>query len=301
MVQSPSMKSQNIGSTVLLTISIVAIISLVLLEAGLGSMRFNDPVMYERERSETIAVSVAALLDQIASVPMWKHIVFWIGIFFIVLLLTALLPPELRKKLLWSIVRLALFALAVFYIVQHREGLGILSSESAAFGEGISVPDPESIAPPVFTPPDLPPMLTYFISVAVLLVTFGLLWFFGKKFASLRTRPPAEASLDDIAAAARQSLDEMSSGSDWEDAIVRCYARMSEAVSRRRGLYRDSAMTPDEFASHLTRSGLPADSVRRLTRLFESVRYGARSAGDRERDEASDCLTDILRYCGEPA
>lgn len=295
------MKQQNVGRVILLIVSLFAILALVLLEAGLGSVQFNDAIQYERERSETIGISVAALLDQIASVPMWKHIVFWVGIFFIVLLLTALLPPELRKKLLWSVVRLALFALAVFYIVQHRQAFGILSSESAAFGEGISVPAPETIAPPVFTPPDLPPMLTYFISVAVLLVTFGLLWFFGRKFASMRTPRPADASLEDIAAAARQSLDELSAGGDWEDAIIRCYARMSEVVSRRRGLIRDSAMTPDEFASYLTRSGIPSDSVRRLTRLFESVRYGARSAGDRERDEASACLTDILRYCGEPA
>jgi len=294
------MKSQN-ARPVLLAVSMLAILALVLLAAGLGSVEFNDAVMYERGRSETIAVNVAALLDQIASVSMWKHIVFWIGVFFIVLLLTALLPPELRKKLLWSVVRLALFALAVFYIVQHREAFGVLSSGEATFGEGISVPDPETVAQPAFAPPDLPPMLTYFISVAVLLLTFGLLWLFGKKFASMRTRPQTDASLDDIAAAARQSLDELSAGENWHDAIVRCYARMNEAVSRRRGLHRDSAMTPDEFASHLTRSGLPAEPVQRLTRLFESVRYGARSAGDRERDEASACLSDILRYCGEPA
>ena len=295
------MKSQNTGRLVLLIVSLFAILALVLLEAGLGSMRFNEAVQYQRERSETIAVSVAALLEQIASVPMWKHIVFWVGIFFIVLLLTALLPPELRKKLLWSVVRLALFALAVFYLVQHRQIFGILNSENAAFGEGVSIPNPQTIAPPVFTPPDLPPMLTYFISVAILLVTFGLLWLFGKKFASMRIRPPSDSSVDDIAAAARQSLDEMSAGENWENAIVRCYARMSEAVSRSRGLHRGSAMTPGEFASHLTRSGLPADAVRRLTRLFESVRYGGRSAGERERDEASACLSDILRYCGESA
>ncbi|MBV6396170.1 MAG: hypothetical protein HFACDABA_01763 [Anaerolineales bacterium] len=295
------MKLKPAGRVAILMVSIFAIIALVLLAAGLESLQFNDPVMYERERSETIAVNVAALLDQIASVSMWKHIVFWVGIFFIVLLLTALLPPELRKKLLWSIVRLALFALAVFYLVQHRQAFGILSSEQATFSEGISVPSADTVAEPLFAPPNLPPMLTYFISVAVLLVTFGLLWFFGKRFASMRTRPQADAALDEIASAARQSLDELSAGEKWEDAIVRCYARMSDSVSRRRGLHRDSAMTPDEFASHLTRSGLPADPVRRLTRLFESVRYGARSAGDRERDEASACLSDILRYCGEPA
>ena len=295
------MKLQNTGRAILLTVALLAILSLVLLESGLGSVQFNNPVQYQRQRSETIAISIAALLDQIAAVPMWKHIVFWIGIILIALLLTALLPPEMRKRLLWSLVRLALFAIAVFYLVQNRERFGILNSEAATFSDSASVPDVETVVPPDFNPPDLSPVLTYIISVAVLLVTFGLLWFVGRKFASRRTLPRADSSLEDIAAAARQSLDELADGRDWENAIVRCYARMSEAVSRRRGLHRDSAMTPDEFASHLTRSGLPADSVRRLTRLFESVRYGARSAGDRERDEASACLTDILRYCGEPA
>ncbi len=295
------MKLKPTGRAILVSLSLLAVLALVLLEAGIGSVQFNDPVQYERERSETIAVSVAALLDQIAAVPMWKHVVFWIGVMLIVLLLTALLPPEIRKKLLWSVFRLAVFALAVFYLVKHRDAFGILESEEATFGEGISVPQPEMIAPPSFTPPDLPASLTYLLSLALLLVTFGLLWFVGRKFASMRTPPAHDASLDDIAAAARQSLDELADGNDWEDAIVRCYARMSDAVSRRRGLHRDSAMTPEEFASHLTRSGLPADPVRRLTRLFESVRYGARSAGDRDRAEASACLTDILRYCGEPA
>ena len=295
------MKSQNIGRAILLALSLFAIAALVLLAAGLGSMHFNDPIQYQEKQSEAIYFSVAAFIEQIASVPLWKQIVFWLGTLFIVLLVTSLLSPELRKKLLWSVARLALLCLAVFYLVQNRERFGILNFDPVLLGENASAPAPETVPPPIFIAPDLPPALVYIISVAVLLVTFGLLWFFGRGFASLRTHPAHDAPLDDIAAAARQSLDELSAGTDWEDAIVRCYARMSDVVSRRRGLYREAATTPDEFASHLTRSGLPADSVRRLTHLFESVRYGARPAGDREREEASACLTDILRYCGEAA
>ena len=294
------MRLQNTGRAILIALSLFAIVALVLLEAGLGTVNFNEPVQYERERSESIAISVAALLDHIASIPVWKHVVFWIGVFFVVLLITALLPPEMRKRLLWSVIRLALFTFLVIYVIRHREEFGLFGLDQFMPERSLPAPSPETIAPPTFTAPELPAMLTYFISVAVLLAVFGLLWFIGRKFTSSRASSRTDDSLDDIAAAARQSLDEMSAGQDWEDAIIRCYARMSEAVSRRRGLRRESAMTADEFASHLTRSGLPAEPVRRLTRLFESVRYGARFAGERERDEASACLTDILRYCGEP-
>ena len=76
---------------------------------------------------------------------------------------------------------------------------------------------------------------------------------------------------------------------------------MSDAVSRNRGLFRAKAMTPAEFARRLERAGLPGDAVRRLTRLFEAVRYGGRKSSQKEINEAVSCLTAILHYCGEAA
>ena len=76
---------------------------------------------------------------------------------------------------------------------------------------------------------------------------------------------------------------------------------MTEVVSRRRGFHRAVDVTPSEFAAHLEQSGLPAEAVRRLTRLFESVRYGARTSSPRESAEAADCLRAVLHYCGETA
>ena len=96
-------------------------------------------------------------------------------------------------------------------------------------------------------------------------------------------------------------LRDLSSGGDWADAITNCYVRMSEVVSRTRGLYRQEAMTPAEFAFRLERAGLPGDPVRRLTRLFEAVRYGARKPARNEINEAVSCLNAILQYCGEAA
>ena len=282
-------------------IFLLAVLALILLASGLHDVHFAEPRQFNRAESESIRFSVAALVEGLASIPRWKQVLFWVGVYLLVLIVTTLLSPELRKKLLWAIARLAILSLVVLYLVQNRERFGLLDFAPLDLGASQATTPPVDLAPPVFSPPDLPPALTYLLSVALLLLTFGLLWLFGRRFASRRLRPAKDLSLEDIAAAARSSLRGLSAGLAWDDAILQCYVRMTEVVARKRGHQRDLAATPSEFAAHLERSGLPAESVRRLTRLFESVRYGARASGERERAEAADCLREVLHYCGETA
>ena len=293
------MKSLFTKRIIFLALSALAILALVLLASGLRDVNFAEPRQFNRAESESISASVAALVEELASIPRWKQALFWIGIYLLVFVVTSILSPELRKQLLWGVARLAILSFVILYLVQNRERLGLLDFDPLRLNDPQAGPPNVDIAPPVFSPPDLPPALTYLISVAVILLTIGLLWLFGRGFSSLRTRPAKGLSLEDIAAVARSSLHDLSTGRDWEDTILQCYARMTEVVSRRRGYHRDPGMTPSEFASDLERSGLPSDAVRRLTRLFESVRYGARTSVARENAEAADCLREVLHYCGE--
>jgi hypothetical protein len=107
-------------------------------------------------------------------------------------------------------------------------------------------------------------------------------------------------SLQALARIARSSLRDLSDGRETTDVIMNCYFRMSDVVWDKRNLQRGPGMTPAEFASRLEEAGLPGDAVRRLTRLFESVRYGDRKAGPKDVNEAVACLTTILQYCEEP-
>jgi len=75
---------------------------------------------------------------------------------------------------------------------------------------------------------------------------------------------------------------------------------MSDVVADKRKLHREIAMTPQEFALRLERAGVPGDAVRRLTGLFEIVRYGDRKSAPKDVTEAVSCLNTILHYCGEP-
>jgi hypothetical protein len=293
------MKSLLARRNIFLALSALAILALVVLASGLRDVSFAEPRQFSRAESESISFSVAALVEGLASIPRWKQVLFWVGVYLIVLIVTSILSPELRKKLLRAVFRLGVLILLLLYVVQNRERFGLANLEPLNLGDSQITPPTLNLAPPVFSPPDIPPALTYLISVAVILLTMSLLWFFGRGFSARRTRPAKDLSLEDIAAAARSSLHDLSTGLDWQNSIIRCYESMTEVVSRRRGLQRDSHLTPSEFASHLEQSGLPSEAVRRLTRLFESVRYGARTSGERGSTEAADCLREVLRYCGE--
>ena len=152
---------------------------------------------------------------------------------------------------------------------------------------------------PVFEPPQVSPAFSYLVSFGFALLWLAVMWglYRGwKKYQRMNNQKP----LEELARIARSSLDELASGRNSSDVIINCYLRMSDVVSRRRQLHRAVAMTPHEFALRLEQAGLPGDAVKRLTRLFEGVRYGDRKSGPRDVNEAVSCLTTILNYCGEP-
>ncbi len=107
-------------------------------------------------------------------------------------------------------------------------------------------------------------------------------------------------ALDLIAAEAEAALAEIRAGGDLRDAVLLCYFEMSQGLRKSMDLVRDDGMTPREFESALTDAGLPHDSVHRLTRLFESVRYGRHEATEGEIREAVDSLEEIIEASQKP-
>jgi hypothetical protein len=82
---------------------------------------------------------------------------------------------------------------------------------------------------------------------------------------------------------------------------MRCYFEMNRILGQQRGLSRSVTMTPREFEQELRGAGLPEADVEQLTRLFESVRYGARIPDKQQERQAVACLTAIAESCtGSP-
>jgi hypothetical protein len=106
-----------------------------------------------------------------------------------------------------------------------------------------------------------------------------------------------KTGLEEIADIARSALDDLSKNKESRNVIIRSYTRMNAAVNQYRGIAREEAMTPAEFASHLEKAGLPGNAIHGLTRVFEKVRYGGQSVSPEEIKEAKQCLTSILTAC----
>jgi len=281
-------------------ISFLALFSLVVLASAVGDFTFRPARHLSREEADVVRVPVGAMLESVTDIPFEKQVAFLAMIFLFGVLVVALLPPDMRKRLLKQFFRLILGAFLLLYLVKLKPGLfeGIFPILNMAAGQNAS-PAEENLPAPVFEPPQVLGWVSFFVTVGILLLTVFLFWRINRWWILRKPTTTALDPLDEIAEAARASLRNLSSVGSAQDKIIQCYADMSRVVDARRGLYREFAMTPSEFAVRLQSAGLPHEPVNRLTRLFESVRYGARTSAQRDVDEAIACLTSILKYCGE--
>jgi len=284
----------------ILILSLVSLVTLVLLASTLHGVQFSPGRALGRAETESVQFSVDKAIRAITEVPVWKQAILWVGLFLIVLLLSSILSPELRKRVLRTFFGFAISVILILYLLENK--LLTLPDFSLNLRNEMGAAAAEDLPPiPVFTPPDVPTWVNFLISLGIILALLALGWGISRWWQRLNRLRALSKPLDDLAAIAQSSLDDLESGQDWDDVIVNCYARMSDTVSRKRNLVRKETMTAAEFARRLEHAGLPGDPVRRLTRLFESVRYGAKQSSQNEINEAITCLTAILHYCGDTA
>ena len=283
-----------------LLFSVLALGALVVLSVSMRGMSFGDAQPIGKEEVEQTASSQQVVSRPTLDEDTLSRIILYAALSFLLALTTVLLSKEGRKRLFRFIIRMAFILWALYFLSHRYPGTLSFLQEGMMFNsrQPSNVNTGESIPPPVFTPPREVPWMTYVVS---LLVIFGVLYLLWRAYRiwQVMNRPPAK-SLQDLARIARASLRDLSDGRETTDVIMNCYFRMSDVVSDRKNIQRGLGMTPAEFAFRLEEAGLPGDAVKRLTRLFESVRYGGRKAGPKDVNEAVSCLTTILQYCGEP-
>jgi len=284
-----------------LLFAILALGALTVLSISLRGVSFNEPQPFGLQEAEKVSQPPQPVFDLSNPEAIKSQIALFISLGVLFALIGILVSPEARKRMLRLIVQAVVFIWVFSYLLKRYPEVfaslnslfsGDLSAEPT--NTGIS----EIIPPSVFTPPQETPLLSYLISVLIVLAVLFIAWKLYRVWRELNQS--GAGSLKEIAKVARASLRDISDGRESTDVILNCYFRMSDAVADRKRLRRDLAMTPAEFAHRLEQSGLPSDAVHRLTRLFESVRYGNHKAGPKETNEAVACLTAILNYCGEP-
>ena len=282
-------------------LAVLALAALAILASGLREVSFRAGQIMADSEARSVSLPVTRLIEDLVNIPLWKQLLVWAVMFLIVLIVSTILSPELRRRLILNFLRFMAIFWVLYYLAKNYgylfKGLDFIGEQSARHATDTGAATPA----PVFTPPQISPALTFLIGLGVALALVGVWWWFNRWWKRRQAFLAMQRPLDDIANIARSSLDDLAAGRAWDDVILNSYFRMSRVVEKRRGLARQHAMTPSEFAARLELAGLPGEAVRRLTRLFEKVRYGAHQSTAEEINEAMTCLSAILHHCGEAA
>ena len=282
---------------VILTTCLV-ILMLILLAEGLGDLQFQSARPLSRGESTSIQLSFEGITEDISNIPFWDQVIFWGFSFILVVIASLFLSPELRKRIILFFLRFATFVVVIFYILKKFSfSIPEMEQGGAVGAPGIDIAG-EDFATAVFTPPHPSSLFLYLVSLGVVLAVAIIIFLTSRWWLRRQRRRKASQPMEELAKIARSSLDKISSGRDWEDVIINCYKRMNDVVDAQRGLSRRKDLTASEYAARLEGAGLPGDAVRRLTRLFEAARYGARNANREEMVEAVACLNSVLYACG---
>ncbi|MCI0554815.1 MAG: DUF4129 domain-containing protein [Anaerolineae bacterium] len=293
------MRSFLENKRLILVFSILALGALTVLAIGLSDIPFRGAQSFRRENDAGNLRAVSQnFINSIVDIPFWQQMSVWVLILIMIVLISALLSREMRKRLILIIIRVGITYWALYIIfTRYRDMLLQIGLDPNAADNG-NASTSASVPPPAFIPPQTISLTSYLVSFGIAVLLVILAW---KLFRIWKEYTASNASmpLHKIAGIARSSLHDLSSGRDSTDVIMNCYFRMSDVVESKRNLSRGKAVTPAEFASRLEQAGLPSDAVYRLTRLFERVRYGGHRSGTPEVNEAVACLTTILQHCGE--
>jgi hypothetical protein len=284
--------NQNTNRILSIITTLVAILALVILAAGLRNLEFEPGKQFgflDRPGGLTVGTLPYNFDWLIIALLFSSSITFIVGIILLAV------SPEARR-IFWRYFRPILFLLTLYALMLYltrptdeklEEPLTTPFAQPAQIDES---PVLEEVDQAPYTIPDILPWQRYLTGTAIILLvglTGYAIW--------LKYKPPE----NEFAEITLSALSDLRSGRDWEDAVIQCYVRMEMAVRQQRHLNRNQSMTPREFATHLGHSGLPAEPVIHLTRLFEKARYSSRSSGTDERNKAIDCLTDILETIQE--
>jgi hypothetical protein len=282
-----------------LFISVLALGALAVLATGLRDVSFSEAQPFGWREAQRAEVHPPGPVESLQGMKLQPQILLWVSLFLLVVLIGVLLSPEMRKRFIRLFIRMAFTYWALyFFLTRYGDSIASLGQALNAAGNGEPASGGEVLPPPVFEPPQETAWISYLVGLLFILLLAFLAWRFSRFWREYAIRAGSK-SLDEIAKIARSSLRELSSGRESTDVIMNCYFRMSDVVADKRKLQRGTAMTPAEFAIRLEHAGLPGEAVKKLTRLFESVRYGGRRGGPTEVNEAVACLTTILHYCGE--
>ncbi len=277
----------------------VTVLALMLLVSGLPGLQFQParPFPLWIFTGGQPPDSATGQPVDLANIPWMGLLLFLVGLAFALILIlwviVFILRPQARKGMFIRLVSYIILLLAVLALTNAFKELDPApQATNIQPAQAVpATPGPEETQKP--TPPvyisSPPRWLTLSITLVIVALALGGGWLLWQR----RPGPTQPVPAQQLARQARQALAELHSGQELKDTVMRCYLQMTQVLSQQAGMERPQAMTPREFEAELSQAGLDDEHIRRLTRLFENVRYGAETATPRQEQEAIACLSAI--------
>ena len=282
----------------IILVSVLALGALMGLAVGLENIPFREGQEFGREEARVPRITPLDVINAVMSIPLKTQLGIWVLFVLMFVFIGMLMSPEMRKRLIKIAIRVAITYWGLWILfTRYRDVLAQIGLNLAPLGATPGIGSNGEPAP-AFTPPQSASWMAYLVSFGVITLLILVVWKLNALWREMNV-PVTVSPIQKLAGIARSSLRDLSAGRNSTDVIMDCYYRMSDVVLDKKNIDRSTSMTPSEFALRLEQAGLPSDAVRRLTRLFESVRYGRDKSNPVAANEAVTCLTTIVHYCGE--
>ena len=277
-------------------ILLLAVVFFAVLAAGLSGMILKPGQPFALPTALQ-SNSDAGALGAGSDWAMWvmRGVIAFAVIMLPVYIISSLFTAKGRKNLLSTIILLGSLLLFMEFWQRNKPQ----TSTDEGFLSNLNMPGQteeaaSNIQATVFpaTPPDwLVAAVIFVVAVVLVILLIGGFLYYQNR------RKQRQTSLDLLAQQAEQAIEDLQTGGDFRNAIMRCYQQMCQVVQDEMGLARAQFMTPREFESALVRKGLPQEALDRLTHLFEDVRYGGAQVRQVDEGLAIVCLEDIVSAC----
>ena len=281
----------------ILALAALALAGLVILASGIATLDLNSSPLYLLPEAEQ---ATQAPLPVQNNQRTSNYLAILTLVFLIILpisLLYLLISPSARRRFLIQLIQVSTIVLFLYFLSKNIGKLfpnldlrlsGNLNEDMGSGRFELRFLEP-------FTPHS-PTWLTELLSFALAAGFVYFLFWLWRRWRQPEGRflSPAER----LVRSAQSALQQIDAGQNLRDVVLRCYHEMTQAVAEKRHLTRLEYITPHEFIRSLEGIDLPSEQVRRLTDLFESVRYGHKIPGAQERAEAVACLNAVVERLG---
>jgi hypothetical protein len=270
---------------------ILTILIVIFLASGISGVEFQPGTLMALDRGQNeLKIPV---LPKIPT-PFFEYLLMFIMWVMLPLSVVFFIKyPEIRQRTLKGLSYFILYGLCLFLLARKNQehSPDLLETEQELVDTAIIETQREA-AEFISSVGEADQSLNLIIDITIFILIGLLIWYVYRRFFY---EPPVTS--DQIKGEAEDAINQIESGVDLRNVIIRCYADMSQILIDRRGIQRNQAMTPHEFELELQQIGLPHTPIQNLTHLFEAVRYGNAQLSSEDEQEAIHCLSAIAEAC----